>query len=511
MEHPPKRPALAWRVVLVLAAIKLLVHGLTSGSYGYFRDELYFLDCARHLQWGYVDDAPGIAVLAKAALLMGGSLPAVRILAALGGAGTVLLAALLAREFGGRTFAQALAGLCVLAAPIFLGMDSILCVGAFEPLFWMGCVWLALRIVRTGDARLWLWFGVVAGLGLQMKYTMLLVLACFLVAMFLTPLRRELRKPAFWAGAGLALLIFLPALLWQIQHHFPLLEDMGNIRRQGKNVVLGPFEFVKQQIEFLNPLLLPVWLAGVVWLLRRRWTRVFGGFYLLMLAAMILLHAKNYYLAAIYPMLFAAGAVATEAALDRWGWSRGRAWPRGMLLGLVGATFLIFVPALLPLLPPQRLLAYQARLRMPHQKQEVSHDGPLEQYLGDQFGWPEMAEEVAQVYRSLPEEERARTGIYAGNYGEAGAINQFGPALGLPSAICAHQAHSFWGPPPVEPSTVICLGCDREGLERSFTSVTQAAVHHSPWGMAEENRPIYLCRGLRIPLHVMWPRLKHWN
>ncbi len=504
-------PPVAWRLVGLVVAVKLLLHLAASGSYGYFRDELYFLDCARHLQWGYVDDAPGIVWLFKAALLMGGSLPVVRALAALGGALTVLSASLLARELGGKGFAQAFAGLCVLGAPIFLAMDGILCVGAYEPLFWMGCALLALRIARTGDSRLWLWFGLVAGLGLLLKYTMGLVLVCFLVAMVLTPLRREFRKPAFWAGVGLALLLFLPTLLWQVRNHFPLLTDMENIRREGKNVVLGPWAFVKQQIEFLDPLLLPVWLAGLVALFRRREARVLGWFYLLLLTAMILLHGKNYYLAAIYPMLFAAGAVALESAFDRWRWSRERIWPRVAVAGAVGATFLLFVPALVPLLPPQKLLAYQVRLGLKPERSEVNHDGPLDQVLGDQFGWPEMAQEVARIYDALPPGERARTGIYAGNYGEAGAINQFGPALGLPTAICAHQADSYWGLPAVEPANLICLGCSREGLEGHFESVTEVGVHHSPWGMAEENRPIYLGRGLRTPLHTIWPRITHWN
>ncbi len=504
-------PPMAWGPVLAVVAVKLLLHAAASGHYGYFRDELYFLDCARHLQWGYVDDAPGIVWLFKGALALGGSLQVIRLIAAVGGAATVLMASLLARELGGRAFAQLLAGLCVLAAPIFLAMDGILCVGAYEPLPWMGCALLLLRIARTGEGRLWLGFGVVAGLGLLLKYTMGLTLLCFLAAMLLTPLRRELRRPVFWAAAALALLIFLPALLWQVRQHFPLLTDMENIRREGKNVVLGPLAFVGQQIQFLGPLLLPIWAAGLVRLLRDRSTRALGWFYLLMLGAMILLHGKNYYLAAIYPLLFAAGAVAVESGFDRWGWSRGRTWPRGVLAGLVAATFLLLAPAFVPILPPGALLAYQKRLGLKPQRAEVSHHGPLDQVLGDQFGWPELAQEVARVYAALPAEARARTGIYAGNYGEAGAINQFGPALGLPPAICAHQADSYWGLPAVEPTDLICLGCDREGLERHFDSVTEVAVHRHPWGMAEENRPIYLCRGLKTPLRVLWPRITHWN
>ena len=511
MDNPWEIRPLAWGLVSLLAVMKLMVHVLTSGAYGYFRDELYFLACARHLQWGYVDDAPGIAVYSKIALLLGGSLPAVRFLPALAGAATVLLAALLAREMGGERFAQGFAGLCVLAAPIFLGLDSILCVGAFEPLFWMGCALLAIRIARNGESRLWIGFGVVAGLGLENKYTMLLVLACFFAALALSPLRRELGRPLFWAGAGLALLIFLPALIWQVRNHFPLLEDMENIRRLGKNVVLGPFEFVRQQIEFLDPLLLPVWLSGLAWLFVRRRLRVLGWLYVLMLVAMIALHGKNYYLAAIYPMLFAAGAVAIEKGLDRWAWSRDRTWPKASLAGLAVITFVVYVPALLPCLPPQGLLAYQKFLGMKVRKLEVNHESLLDQRLSDQFGWPELAREVAQVYRALPPEERARTAIFAGNYGEAGAIDLYGPSLGLPTATCAHQAYFFWGPPPVEPATVICLGCDRKVLEQACTSVIQVGEHYHPWGMGFENGPIYLVRGQRTPLSKAWPRLKNWN
>lgn len=507
MDKPRLLPPLVVWAILPPALAKLLVHAVTAGQYGFFRDELYFLDCARHPQWGYVDDAPGIVMLFKAALLLGGSLQAVRLLAALAGAGTVVLASLFARELGGRGFAQFLAGLLVLAAPVCLGVDSILCCGTVEPLFWLGCALLALRIVRTEDPGLWPWFGVVAGLGLQMKYTMGLVLVCFVLGMALTGVRRELRRPRFWAGAGLAALIFLPSLAWQVHHHFPLLTDMANIARTGKNVVLTPLQFVGQQIEFLDPLLLPFWLAGLGILLRQGWTRFLGLFYLLLLAALILLHGKNYYLAAAYPMLFAAGAVAVERGLDRW-----RApWPRVALSGFVGATFLLMAPLVLPLLRPERLAAYQAALGVQPRQVEVSHTSVLDQRLGDQFGWPELTEEVAAIYRALPPEERAVTGIYAENYGEAGAIDQFGPALGLPTAICAHQADAFWGLPAVEPRTFICLGCGRDGLDRAFASVVEAGRHDHPWGMPFENRPIYLCRGLRTPLRVLWPRITHWN
>jgi hypothetical protein len=499
-------------LVGLLVGLKLLLHLLSSHAYGYFRDELYFLDCARHLGWGYVDDAPLIAGYAKVALWLGGSLPAVRLLPALAGAGTVALGMTLTRQMGGGRFAQGLAGLCVLGVPVYLGMDSILCVGAFEPLFWMGCVAVLIEVVRTGNSRLWLWFGVLAGLGLENKYAMLAFGLAALIAILLTPLRRELAKPWLWGAALLAALIFLPALLWQIRNDYPLLEDMANIRRMGKNVVLGPWAFVKQQIQFLNPLLFPVWFAGLCSLLfgRQARLRVLGWLYLGMLAQMIALQAKDYYLAAIYPMLFAAGAVAVEDWLARRAWTRERLWPKVVLVSVIVWVTAILVPALLPFLPPGRMLAYQQAIGFKSAKLEVRHEGPLDQRLSDQFGWPELVAEVAQAYQSLSAEERSNTAIYAANYGEAGAINHFGPARGLPPALCAHQAHSLWSPPARDYSTYICLGCD-EGLSRVFESVQVVAVHHHPWGMAEENRPIYLCRKPKQSIRGLWPTLKHWN
>lgn len=493
---------------------KLGVHLATAGRYGYFRDELYFLDLGRHLDWGYVDCAPLIAVYTKVALLLGGSLPVLRALAAVAGAARVAVTMLLAREMGAGRYGQALAGLCVLAAPIYLAVDGILTMNGFESLFWMGCVYFLVRIVRTGNSRLWVWFGVLAGLGLENKHSTVVFLAAIGAGLLVSRERRELATPWIWIGAAIAAAIFLPNVLWQIRHGFPTLEDLANVKRMGKNVVLSPVEFLRQQVFLLHPLLLPIWLAGLVSLFfgRARRLRVLGWTYVVLLAVMIVLKAKNYYLTPIYPMLFASGAIAFESWLDRRAWSRGRAWPRAAIAVYVLAAGAALAPAILPFLPPERLLAYQRRLGIAPPKTEVRHEGPLEQRLGDQFGWEELVADVARVYRSLPAAERARTGIFASNYGEAGALNLFGPAYGLPAPICAHQNHYFWGPPKPEPETLIWLQWSRRGVEDHCRSVEKAGEHFHPWGMAEENRPIFLCRGLRHTIAEYWtPDFKHWN
>ena len=248
---------------------------------------------ARHLDWGYVDAAPLIAVYAKIALWMGGSLAALRIIPALAGAALIALTMAIARELGGGRYAQFLAGLCILLCPAVLVLDNFLSMNAFEPLFWMGCIWVVARILRTGDSRLWLWFGVLAGLGLENKHSTLSFGFAVTVALLLTHHRREFAKPWIWIAGGIAVALFLPNLIWQIRHHFPTIEDLANVRREGKNVVLGPLAFVKQQILAMQPILFPVWLSGLVWFLRDRRWRVLGLTFVVFFVLMEVAHGQE--------------------------------------------------------------------------------------------------------------------------------------------------------------------------------------------------------------------------
>jgi hypothetical protein len=506
-------PRLERGLLLALTAVKLLIHAALAGRYGYFRDELYFLDCGRHLDWGYVDHAPLIGLVARFALLLGGSLPVLRLISAIAGAALVALTVVLARELGGGRFAQGLAGLAVIAAPIYLGTDSILSMNAFEPLFWMGGAWALVRIVRAGDSRAWLVFGALAGLGLMNKHSTVFFCLSVAVALLLVPERRWLRTPWPWMGAALAVLLFLPNLVWQVRHDFATLEDLRNVARSGKNVKLGPAAFFLQQVLLLHPILFPLWAGGLVWLFRGRdgRFRLLGWTYVVFFVTLLALKAKNYYLAPIYPLLFAAGAVGLEAALHRYAATRERLWPKAVVVGVIVAAAVVVAPLALPLLPPHRYVAYERALGITPPKTEVAHRGPLPQIFGDQFGWPELVAEVAAIYRALPPEERARTGIFANNYGEAGAVALFGPRYGLPPPISAHQSYFLWGPGDFAGDQLIVLQDDRESLERVCSSVEQAGEHFHPWGMAEENNAIFVCRGLKVPLQTLWPRLKNWN
>jgi hypothetical protein len=502
----PALPPLAVGILISLCAAKLLLHIFTSvRHYGYFRDELYYLDMARHLDWGYVDAAPLVALYARSALWMGGSLAALRILSALAGAGLIAISILIARDLGGGRYAQFLAGLTVLLCPAVLVTDSLLTMNAFEPLFWMGCIWVVARILRTGDSRLWLWFGLLAGLGLENKHSTLSFGFAVTVALLLTHHRREFARPWIWIAGAIALVVFLPNLIWEIRHHFPTIEDLENVRREGKNVVLGPIAFVKEQIIDMHPILLPVWLAGLIWFLRDRRWRVLGLTFVVFFVLMEVAHGKNYYVFPIYPMLLAGGAVVIE------GWLAKRAaWRRVAVVAIVFLASLPGIPMATWMLPPERLLAYQNAIGFKPAKMEVHHESLLNQPVADQFGWPEMVSEVAAIYNSLPPEERAQTGIWAGNYGEAGAINEFGPQYGLPTAYSRHQNHWYWGPPPQVYKNLIVIQWGLDDVRDNCTSF-QPFEHYQRFGMGEENQPIYLCREVKFDIQKIWSHSHHWN
>jgi hypothetical protein len=490
-----------------VALLKLLLHLYTGRHYGYFTDELYYLACADHLAWGYVDQPPLIAAITKLVrMTLGDSLPALHLLPALAGAAKVLLAALMAREMGGRKFAQTLAALAALLAPGFLAIDNWMSMNVFEPLFWMGCAWIVMRIIRTGDARLWLWFGVLAGIGLENKHSMLIFGFALIAGLVLTRERRILRTPWIWIGGAVALALFLPNLLWNVQHHFPFLELQENIRRSGRNVAMSPVSFFGEEILTMLPLSAPIWIAGL-WRLWRSPYRALAWAWAIAAALIVTMNPRVYYLFAAFPLLFAAGAVAFEEWLSRprLRWLRV-AYP----VAMVGMGALI-APTVVPLLPPETYIAYAKATGLQQPRIENHQLGPLPQLFADQFGWEEMAATVARAYHALPPDVQAKTAIFAQNYGQAGAIDLFGPKYGLPKAISGHQSYFLWGPRGYTGESMIVMGDRREVLEQKFASVQFVGRAEHPYSMPYQHIDIYYCRGLKWPLAEVWPKLKNWN
>ena len=512
----PTKPARPWLLgaglaVTIVAAVKLAVNLYAAPRYGYFVDELYYLDCARHLDWGYVDQPPLIALVAWLVRgTLGSSLFALHLLPVLSGVARVVFAGLIARELGGRSMAQGMAALCVLLAPGMLALDHLFSMNTFEPLFWMGCAWLLIRMVRTGETRLWILFGVVAGVGLQNKYSMAIFAFGLLAGLLLTGQRRLLFTRWFWIGGAIAFLIFLPNLLWNIHYHFPFLELQQNIKHSGRNVAMPPLTFLFQETLAMLPLSLPVWLGGLWFFFFRaegRSFRFLGWAWLLTALVFITLNPRVYYLFPAFPILFAGGAVLWERWLDRpgLGWIK---WVYGAAMVLMGA---LLAPTLLPLLSPETYIRYAAATHLQPPPIETHKLGPLPQLFADQFGWQEMADTVAGVYNGLPADVRARTCIYGQNYGQAGAINFFGPRYGLPSAISGHQSYFLWGPRGCTGESMIVMGGRQDDLESRFASVRKMAHLAHPYSMPYEQIDIWYCQGLRQPLSQIWPSVKNWD
>ena len=504
-------PAGALAVALYLSAFKLLLHFLTSGRYGYFRDELYYLACAEHLDWGYVDQAPLIALVARVQrAALGDSLFAVRFLPALAGAATVFLTGLLARELGGRRFGVALACLALIIAPSYLAGNNILTMNAFEPLFWVACAYLFVRVVKTGDERLWLWFGVVAGLGLMNKHSTLAFGFAFIAGLLLTSARRYFLGRWLWLGGAAAALIFLPNVLWQIAHGWPTAEVLRNADKN-QNVAFSLAEFVKGQVLFMHPLTFPVWAAGLYCYLASKAARPFralGWAYVALFALMVVFRAKVYYLVPFYPVLLAAGGVQVEAWLARLAWG----WPKPATLAVLAAGGAVMAPLALPVLPVETFIRYQRALGVEPPRMEKLSLGALPQHYADMFGWEEMTAEVARVYNSLPAEERARCAVFARNYGEAGAIDFFGARHGLPKAIGKHQNYFLWGPRDYTGECVVTVGERERDVRKSFDRVELAATITHPYAIPHENNlPVYVCRQPKMPLKELWPQVKCYS
>jgi len=498
-------------LIAVFGVGALLVHLLTSGRYGYFRDEFYYMACARHLDFGYVDQPPlSILLLRLSEALFGHSLFAIRVLPALAGAATVVLTGLIARQLGGRAWAIALACAATLSALFYLAVGNFFSMNAFEPLFWMGIVYLLVRIINEGAPTLWLWFGALLGLGIENKHSTVFFGAGVFVALLLTPERRHFGHKWIWLGGLLAFAIALPNIVWEARHHWPTYELLNNIAHSNKNVALSPVAFIAQGINFMNPATLPLSLAGLFWVFTSREGRRYfaiGIIYLVTLAEFIILHGKSYYLAPAYPMLFAAGGVAIERVL-----AVRLTWLKPVLLAVILLAGALFAPVIVPILSPNKLVGYMRAIHFEPPRTETSHTAALPQIFSDQFGWEEMVGSVADVYHHLQPEDRKRASIFCQNYGEAGAIDFFGPKLGLPPAISGHQNYFLWGPRDWTGEVILVLDTDDDDERALFGSVEDLGqVASSSWAMPYEQRNhIYLCRDLKMSVRELWPRVKKW-
>lgn len=499
-------------VLASLAFVKLLVHLLTAGNYGYFRDELYYMAASQRLAFGYVDFPPFVAlVTAFARATMGDSLLALRLLPALAGTAVVVLAGLMARELGGGRYAQGLAALAVLVAPNFLVFGTFLSMDAFDQLFQVSAAYVLLVILNRERPRLWLVFGLFCGLGLLTKVTTLFFGFAVLVALLLSPARRQLLTPWPWLGGAVAFVFLAPYLLWNAANSWPTVEFWREYG--GKVDAASPLEFLLEQIVTMQPPALPLWLAGLAFYLfaREGRYRALGWVYIVLFALFVAMNSRFYFLAPAYPALFAAGGVAAE----RFFANRGR-WRRALtayaaVLAISGAV--VAPVTVLPALPVGTLAgitgAAGGDAGIEVETREVAE---LPQNFADRFGWENMAGTVARVHDGLPAEERSEACILAGNYGEAGALDFFGEKHDLPRVISGHNSYHLWGPGDCDGNTVVSVGVPRGRLDEVFGRIEQAGTVRCRYCMPDEDGlPVYVGREPQMQFEAAWPRFKHYD
>ena len=504
---PDLRKAISPAVHIIASSV-VLAHLLTADRYGIFRDELYYVACARHLSAGYVDHPPLIAWITWAVLhTLGSSLLALRLLPALASGLLVCITGKITQEWGGGRYAQMLAALSVALIPIYLILQHWLSMNAFEPLCWTGVIWAAARMILRRDPRYWFAIGMLVGLSLENKYSIIFPVSGLLVGLLLTPERKWLKTPYFLVAVLIATLLFTPNLLWLIHHGFPFLEFERHSRQSDSRILRGPISFLIDQARIINPMLAPLWVAGLAWFFTKegKVLRCIGFTAAFVILVLLVMQAKNYYVSPIYPVLLVGGAILLEQ------WFTGRAWLRVGYPVAIIASGCALAPLVMPILPVPQFLAYQKSWRgFTPVVFENEPERPLPQYFADEFGWEAMAQLTAEAFHGLPLQTQEKTAIFANTYGEAAAIDFFGPRYGLPASISKAETYWLWGPRHYDGESVMVLGSNGRGDHEFFRSVEPVSRVTDEYARADERFTIFLCKGMHPPLATLWPRIKAW-
>ena len=489
-------------------AVFALLAGAAVGDH-YFRDEFYYLACSHRLAWGYVDQPPlSIAVLWVLRHLAGDSLVVLRTAAALIAAVSVWLTGRIAAKLGAGGYGQVLAMAAAAVAPLLLGLGSFYSMNVFDVFFWTLAASIMVDVLDRPSASRWLLLGIVLGLGLLNKVSVLWLGAGIGAGLLLTSQRRLLLTPGPWIAGLVAALLFAPHLAWQVAHGWPTLEFIRNASAE-KMQTSTPLQFLAGQVMNMQPLTLPVWLAGLLYLLfnpRVARYRLLGIAFITVAAILIVNStSRSGYLAAGYPMLFAAGGTVLEQRIRR-------GVLRVALLAILLAGGAATAPLAVPLLPVDMYVRYSRALGVAPDTEEKKELARLPQFFADRQGWERFVDQVAAVFDRLPPEDRARATVFTGNYGEAGAIEQLGRARGL-TAISGHNNYWLWGPAGHTGEVLVVLSRSREREEEHFASVELAGTIDCGDCMPYENHlSIFICRGLKAPpLAERWVSLKHYN
>jgi hypothetical protein len=503
--------------MLILVAgftlLKLMIHVVTNiwGGYGYFRDELYYLACSRHLDLGYVDQPPlSIYVLAAWRLVAGDSIFSLRLLPALAGSATVFFTGLIAISLGGRTNAVVISCLASVVSLINLGFDTVYSMNAFDVMLWAIASYLVIRLVVTGSQRYWILLGWILGIGLLNKISVFWLGSGIAMGFLLTRERTWLRTRWPYVAAAIALTLFLPFVIWNMMHNWAHLEFIHNAS-SGKYSGLNAGTFLAGQFLIANPVTAIVWLPGLWFLFAPGAGRRFMVLGVMCITVCVILIAnktsKAEYFAPMYAVLFAAGGAFLDGVL-----SRVRLRMLHIVPPLLLTSGLLLAPAVLPILPVDQYIRYADALGIEPSTSERNQLSDLPQFYADMFGWEDKARAVSRVYRRLPELERKRCVAYASNYGRCGAIDFFRKTYPLPPVYGSHNNYWLWGPPPDSASTVIILGGRKNTYADAFEDIeavdSVSTRHVMPY---EDHLTIFVCRKLRVPLASLWPSVRHYD
>ncbi|MDE2480972.1 MAG: glycosyltransferase family 39 protein [bacterium] len=490
------------------------LHASALHNYGLVSDELYFIACSQHLAWGYVDQPPLVAIVARLSAPFGYNPIALRLLPALSAALAAWLAAAIAGELGGGRFARGLAAVATALVPAYLLLGNLLVTTSFEPLSWSLVIYFTIRAIKTGKSAYWYAIAAAFTFGMYGKYSMLLLGAAVAIGLLLTPERRIFRTRAFPIAAALALLAIAPNLAWQWSHGFPFLGVLhgdfqhrhpfqSGMMLEYKSFGVNALAFIAEQLLYTSPAIAAIWIWGAIALARSERLRAFRWIaiaFVLLIAAAIALEGKGYYVIAIYVPLIAAGCVAIEGAWQRTG-------ARSAATAVLLATTLPLVPFALPVLPIESFLSYSQALGL-----TGAHGTPphvVQPLYAQEFGWDQFAQRVAQVYAALPPRVRARTAVFADTYGEAGALALYGPKYHLPTIIGSQNNFYLWGPNGYDGSSMIVVGAtQQETIRRLFRHVTLVTTIANPYEWVLQGPdPVYYCTDPIAPLAQIWPQL----
>ncbi len=491
-------------LLVILALARLIIHCATNWQYGFHRDELGILDDAHYLDWGYVSYPPFTPFLARIALtLFGPSLVGLRFFTALAQGLAMIFTGLMARELGGRRWAQAVAALATAISPVSISMGTLFQYISFDFLWWVMAAYFLVRLLREENPRWWLAIGAVLGLGMMTKYTMIFFIAGLVAGVVLTPARRYLKSGWLWAGTALSIVIFLPNLIWQLQHDFVSLAFLNHIHARDVRIGRSDGFLVGQLTDCANLFTLPLWVVGLYFYLispaGRRY-RAIGWMFVVPLVLFLLARGRSYYLAGAYPMLLAAGAAAWEGCLEKRSATAARVGRAGSWTALGAGAILgtIFTLPLAPINSPLWRLTSKI------------HDN-----FTEQIGWPELTQTVAGIYDKLPKAEKSHAAILAGNYGEAGAIDLYGRAYDLPEVICGTNTYWWRGYGAKPPEVVILVGFSRKDAEWIADQVELAGHVTNRYGVLNEETKdhpdIFVCRGFRKSWPEFWKKFQRFG